>query len=636
MSITLCVTCGHSLPPPPAVELHQLQPLLRSNAVPPDGKMLSAAACTALERYDAEVDRLISLVADLVADRAAFAVYDAACRTIGGPTGGMPSFTIILCLACRTSFTPFDVEPGTNIQHLPKVLPLVAVPPDGEVLSSTAENAFKRYDAQLARILEVMADLVPARDCLTAYDAACNSLCAPIRRLPQELLAEIFQTFSVAEEKRLTEVATAEDELHRLAKHNLLVLSQVSSYWHTIAMNTPQLWSTILCDTSRWKELDVEPDVLLSLLKSLLIRGGNYPLTMELAGSEEDSYHQAVLSLVCEHSQRWRKVTIWSDGGPGRYLMGAKGNMGHLEQLHICADWSRVNVFRVAPRLKEFTFSGDLDRIPEIPWAQIRRFQYFAPAGSDPGAAISLLANTRIREFLLDCDLFDLRLDHDTAGRCIHSEVEKLELCLAMPPQTLKAVGQLFRSLILPRLRTLSITPRVDAEAPAVCRPSDFLQFAQQSSLHSHLTGLKLDAVIADRALLRCLAALPLLEKVSIADPGNSDYNLITDTLLHGISQRTPQKTLIPRLRLLVITTRFAFTDEAYLHCISSRMGACNPSFDNRLFSRADRCREPSQAVMEVLARSRSQRKVAISCDKSISRQTGVVNKSTPGIRSGM
>ncbi|KAJ7052873.1 hypothetical protein C8F01DRAFT_955808, partial [Mycena amicta] len=99
-----------------------------------------------------------------------------------------------------------------------------------------------RYDAEIAR-------LAAHRQALHDLHEAGRSLWSPIRRLPVEVLTDIFRKIWLD----FRDLCTAGDdlgihynshsrELMLAAFAPLLELSRVSSTWHSIIMHTPQLW----------------------------------------------------------------------------------------------------------------------------------------------------------------------------------------------------------------------------------------------------------------------------------------------------------------------------------------------------------------------------------------------------------
>ncbi|KAJ6598591.1 hypothetical protein B0H10DRAFT_1729467, partial [Mycena sp. CBHHK59/15] len=98
---------------------------------------------------------------------------------------------------------------------------------------ASAPHDLSCYDEDISAIQQVLDRLVAARSTLQVYADKCQSVFSPIRRLPSEVLLEIFN------------MPTAQERLRRLAKPHLLNLSQVCSTWHTLAIGTPALWAMI-------------------------------------------------------------------------------------------------------------------------------------------------------------------------------------------------------------------------------------------------------------------------------------------------------------------------------------------------------------------------------------------------------
>ncbi|KAJ7652467.1 hypothetical protein DFH06DRAFT_945894, partial [Mycena polygramma] len=72
----------------------ELTNILRSNAVPPDvGSFRSTIleAPTELARYDAEIERIQKILADLVSERDALASYAEGCRSALSPIRRVPT-----------------------------------------------------------------------------------------------------------------------------------------------------------------------------------------------------------------------------------------------------------------------------------------------------------------------------------------------------------------------------------------------------------------------------------------------------------------------------------------------------------------------------------------------------------------
>ncbi|KAJ6498193.1 hypothetical protein DFH09DRAFT_877721, partial [Mycena vulgaris] len=123
---------------------------------------------------------------------------------------------------------------------------------------------------------------------LKDYYEDVRSLFAPIRRLPSEILTQIFEESEgpVQDPDAVGPVLDSnslESDMARLARQPLLTLSQVCTRWHEIVLGTPSFWDTIeLYSMNFWcTERHVKRG--LALLKLALDRGRNTPLTFGIS-----------------------------------------------------------------------------------------------------------------------------------------------------------------------------------------------------------------------------------------------------------------------------------------------------------------------------------------------------------------
>lgn len=98
-------------------------------------------------------------------------------------------------------------------------------------------------------------------------------------------------------------------------------------------------------DTAVWSQCTESVDTLLSLLESMLTRGGNHP---------------------------------------------------RLEKLSLSAQWKGVEIFRDAPRLTELVFGGEFDPLPNLPWSQIVKLTYGGQLSIPSGSLSILLLTTNL------------------------------------------------------------------------------------------------------------------------------------------------------------------------------------------------------------------------------------------------
>ncbi|KAJ6516605.1 hypothetical protein C8R47DRAFT_1087804 [Mycena vitilis] len=400
--------------------------------------------------------------------------------------------------------------------------------------------------------------------------------------LPVELLVEIFDMCFPSDIAALSELAentTPAQEVERLAKRYLLQLSQVCSRWHILVIGTPMLWRTIVVDTGLWSESETNPATLLELLSISLDRGGRHPLTIHVVVEDEESHGTQVLELLTRHSHRWQVAHFWTGFSAFQSIASARGNLPLLETLEIIQseDWDEFDLFEVAPRLTNFTVKGWGNRVPTVPWSQIRNFSCDIFQPNILAQGLSLLRDDFPTDSRCNLAMSVLAIVWPVEMPSIISNVASLTLTLDVDLFREPAAGVLeiiLASLTLPRLCQLGIRSKMDI-LPLAWSQHHFLAFASRSVLRDSLTALELTwTTIDDDTLTACLSLLPLLEQLIIADCDSEEvpHALITNSLFRRLVWTADPPALVPRLRLLSLTTLLRFSDDAYWDLIMSRL----------------------------------------------------------------
>ncbi|KAJ7149230.1 hypothetical protein C8R43DRAFT_888252 [Mycena crocata] len=164
-----------------------------------------------------------------------------------------------------------------------------------------------QYDDEIERHQKTLQDLIADRSKVQDYVDGCRTVFAPVRRLPPEILGQIFMPFS----SPFAVPGDAAEELNSLAHLDLLRLSQVCSHWHRLIMGTPSLWSHIAVNVRCWPRKAPGYAPFLRLLDASLQRGADYPLSIRFStGSSIRDADGAILLLLAEHSQRWQHLDL--------------------------------------------------------------------------------------------------------------------------------------------------------------------------------------------------------------------------------------------------------------------------------------------------------------------------------------
>ncbi|KAJ7289556.1 hypothetical protein C8J57DRAFT_1213890 [Mycena rebaudengoi] len=443
------------------------------------------------------------------------------------------------------SFRPSPLLPhSSQTSHLVKILRSNLPAPSPDIISHfrnvTSSTPFElaRYDEKISRVQNQLISFMRERDELRAYAAGCASVFSPIRRVPNEVLVEIFAMCSQPSE--ISAGTTPQEEIYRLRKQDLSRLLQVCSYWNHVVMSTSQ-YRAIVRD----------------ILTTSLRRGGSFPLQISVYAGHDAQQHQWGFELLSQHSHRWRRVSLALSLPFLTFLASARGRFPLLEELEING-WDRwpenPDIFAIAPRLTTLTLNISARHIPPnlpLPWEQLMKIKccHFVtawlpnilpflarlPIGAELQLQIGGYASPLVRDF-------------PTAA----SNISSLRVMLSSANLG-TAVGQIIQSLIAPRTRTV------------------------RSSLKDTLEMLELKCLtIIDAELIQCLSELPLLQTLSLSDslhtPASSDHILLTDDLFHGLALRPDIPPLIPDLQSFEILSLFHFSAQAYRDFVRSRI----------------------------------------------------------------
>ncbi|KAJ7339029.1 hypothetical protein DFH08DRAFT_705089 [Mycena albidolilacea] len=207
------------------------------------------------------------------------------------------------CNSCGTGFSSSLLPNAAQIAQLRDILRSNTVPLDVSTFGGTISAApaeLDRYDAEITRLEYHLKRLASERQSLVSSTDGCQSIFSPVRRLPAEILAQIFDMCSPI-------------DIYHVSRHTT-PQQEVSSSWYHVAMETPKLWSTIVVDTSLWDDCAPAAHTLLSLLEASLNKGGNHPLFVQVYCSEFD-FHQHQENPKWPHRRKVGYGVLWGAMG---------------------------------------------------------------------------------------------------------------------------------------------------------------------------------------------------------------------------------------------------------------------------------------------------------------------------------
>ncbi|KAK7439814.1 hypothetical protein VKT23_017389 [Stygiomarasmius scandens] len=163
------------------------------------------------------------------------------------------------------------------------------------------------YSEEIEKLSEILTTLKRKRDELQAYRDRQTSFFSPVRKLPVEILTEIF---SLCCDTGLV--------INDKVSASALSLSQTCSFWHRVMLSRPGLWSTSFINLCK-----VGPDTgpcLHDLLKIYLFRSANGPgLSFEVTArteyqyryvDEPDSEGWSIFETLLRARESWKRASF--------------------------------------------------------------------------------------------------------------------------------------------------------------------------------------------------------------------------------------------------------------------------------------------------------------------------------------
>ncbi|KAJ7644578.1 hypothetical protein FB45DRAFT_1053305 [Roridomyces roridus] len=229
--------------------------------------------------------------------------------------------------------------------------------------SQPSESRTRRLiAASEASISALKAQVVAEREVL----ARLRAVVAPVRKLPAELLLEIFMLILVEVGKETHRIGFVRSRLRpRLA------LTQVCARWRHVMHTSPQIWAVGI-------ELYVRQSTTsddLAAVQRWLDRSAPLPIPISLS-SGLDALSSSAMEVLCSTAHRWAKATLHALSLCCLTRI-PEGSLTSLTTLELSGgtddqfDPAKLTVFSNAPNLRTLTlYINYPTRIP-MPWSQL-------------------------------------------------------------------------------------------------------------------------------------------------------------------------------------------------------------------------------------------------------------------------
>ncbi|KAK7461319.1 hypothetical protein VKT23_008498 [Stygiomarasmius scandens] len=170
------------------------------------------------------------------------------------------------------------------------------------------------HDEEISKLEQNLNTLQSQRSRWHDYARQQESLLTPIRKLPVEIVSEIFKFYQLDSEYGLEILAQEEGE--DSIKSPILALSHVCSHWREVSISKPPLWSAISVDFKRWENHleDVgNSNQLRSLIELYLERSRPTPLNIKIGSFhiylEGEAPDLIIRALLAERA-RWKGIAL--------------------------------------------------------------------------------------------------------------------------------------------------------------------------------------------------------------------------------------------------------------------------------------------------------------------------------------
>ncbi|KAJ7589488.1 hypothetical protein C8J56DRAFT_938714 [Mycena floridula] len=448
------------------------------------------------------------------------------------------------CLLCH-----FDVsiipEPHVRALDVQKVLDSDDAPMglQFEELKDRLSSALEELhsiDLEMERLSQELLSLFKKRHSLNADIIDLKTVTHPIRRMPPEILFEIF-------------VHCVQQD-HDPEKTNLDIsqspwsLTRVCRRWRNIAVARPSLWTDIriISTQNLHYGLDYHSTFFrwTRLLGIQLIRSRSLPLNLYITSQSTFPRQSSLLALLFSTSPRWKSLSL---DVPTEMLTGMSDIAGYLDSLEtLTLTWSGMGppleLFRCTPRLKTLHAAPHL--IPLIPAAAGQVESWHVPPSLRWPLNQLLMALPRMKQ-MTTCDITlgcpgseaTVSIGNPFTGNPII--VPRLEHLHIVDHEDNGHEVRVLQHLILPALKTLSL---------ATWRPLDLAcleSLAQRSFMH--LEGLCIMATaVTEENAAQLLMIFPELTSLTIESADDDD------PVINVLASPTGAM-LIPKLQTLTI-----------------------------------------------------------------------------------
>ncbi|KAJ7253515.1 hypothetical protein C8J57DRAFT_1473838 [Mycena rebaudengoi] len=416
---------------------------------------------------------------------------------------------------------------------------------------------------QIARMQKVLEDLARKRDDLTEFIVAHLALVSPARRLPDDVVREIF----VASLPKDRNCAIS-------AKDSPLLLCTICQSWRNLALSTPRMWASIHIVAPSNDKIERMAQTVYTWLD----RSGALPLSISLIVSRSTFPRpdaSSLLTALIRYSLRWKRIRFILPPDQFEPLSSlSPEDVPILEEVIVDGFDNDTGHITMSPRLAFLRaislWSVSLNAEFISPSTPIRlEFLRYLTFGN-PGAINSHITSQSTLEILRRCALLEtcaIQIYGDLDGPstpCRMEHLRNLRVSFAGSEPI-----RIFETLVLPNLR------RLEYSGPPELHLLPLLTSAQS------IECLVLSSRGLTTALLAVLQLTPMLEELGLtgdpttpsADPAETWF-VPDGQFIPLLTSHAESVTVVcPRLKRITLMQAKALSDAALLEFILARPG---------------------------------------------------------------
>ncbi|KAJ7031042.1 hypothetical protein C8F04DRAFT_1112088 [Mycena alexandri] len=473
--------------------------------------------------------------------------------------------------------SPFASKLGTNY------CPLDDEVPEIRALLVEPLSRLKRIDDQIADLQKAIDELAQERESVRAFVDSHNELISPFRRLPLDIIQEIFVACLPTHRNCVMSAVEAPT-----------LLGRICSSWRGISLTTPRLWSRLhIVELSRLGVADARVETT----KAWLGRSGKCPLSISFQGCPDIPVPPGAISndAIIPFTPRWQSITLCASSVVLETLSSiTEDDVPLLQKLMISQHFGTgftlpLPTFALlrAPRLIDFTFGGGHANIRNLPiqWENLTHLSLtsYNDSLTCPIALQLLVRCSQLQLCSFNFSQQDTLSLVDGAGRTI--ELPFLHsLYISSVGLPVNGIGNMLRRLSLIGLRHLHLRGELDIGLENLF-VANLLAFLGVSLCFE---SLKIDtANSTTSSLTELLLGLPSsTTRLHIGGTlswrlahANGILNVILYDDVITVLTPTPQNPgSCPALQELHIARCMSLSDEALLRFIKARMTAVHPT----------------------------------------------------------